>query len=336
MITTINGVAIDAIACAVPSNCFSIFDYCDGLVTEKEANRLSKNTGFEKLRITDNKTTTSDLCFNAAEHIFNSDGAYRKSDIDGLIFVSQTSDYYLPATSHELQSRMGLSNNMLCFDINQGCSGYVNGLYLAALLVSSGQCRKVLLLTGDTASKLTSPTDRATRTIFGDAGTATIISVGEQNIVFNIQTFGDRFKAIIVPNSRHRKENLPDNSGYVSLDGMGIMNFTLDEVPKNIEQLLDYTKTSKSEIKLYACHQANKLILKSLADRLGVEQDKVPFIAGETGNTSSASIPLLLAEIADDKKLLQKVCCAGFGVGLSVASCIVDLSSTKFFETEIL
>lgn len=333
MITTIKGVAIEAVACAVPNNCISIFDYCDGLVTEKEAKRLSKNTGFEKLRITDNKTTTSDLCFNAAEHIFNSDEAFRKSDIDGLIFVSQTPDYYLPATSHELQHRMGLSDSILCFDVNQGCSGYVNGLYLAALLVSSGQCRKVLLLAGDTISKLTSPTDRATRTIFGDAGTATIISIGEQNIAFNIQTFGDRFGAIIVPNSRHRSENLPENPGHLSLDGMGIMNFTLDEVPKNIEQLLDYTETTKDEIQLYACHQANKLILKSLADRLEVDQDKVPFVSGEIGNSSSASIPVLLAQLCDDKKSLQKVCCAGFGVGLSVASCIVDFSATKFYET---
>ena len=332
MITTIKGVAIEALACAVPNNCISIFDYCDGLVTEKEAKRLSKNTGFEKLRITDDKTTTSDLCFDAAESIFNSD-TNSKADIDGLIFVSQTPDYYLPATSHELQNRMGLSDSILCFDVNQGCSGYVNGLYLAALLVSSGQCRKVLLLAGDTISKLTSPTDRATRTIFGDAGTATIISAGEQNIVFNIQTFGDRFGAIIVPNSRHRSENLLDNSGNLLLDGMGIMNFTLDEVPKNIEQLLEYTKTAKNDIQLYACHQANKLILKSLADRLEVDQDKVPFIAGEIGNSSSASIPLLLAKFSDDKKLLQKVCCAGFGVGLSVASCIVDFSATKFYET---
>ena len=332
MITTIKGVAIESLACAVPNNCFSIFDYCDGLVTEKEAKRLSKNTGFEKLRITDNKTTTSDLCFNAAKSIFNSD-TNSKSDIDGIIFVSQTPDYYLPATSHELQHRMGLSDSILCFDVNQGCSGYVNGLYLAALLVSSGQCRKVLLLAGDTISKLTSPTDRSTRTIFGDAGTATIVSAGEQNIVFNIQTFGDRFGAIIVPNSRHRSENLLDNSKNLLLDGMGIMNFTLDEVPKNIEKLLEYTKTAKNDIQLYACHQANKLILKSLADRLEVNQDKVPFIAGEIGNSSSASIPLLLAKLSDDKKLLKKVCCAGFGVGLSVASCIVDFSATKFYET---
>lgn len=330
MLSTLENVKVESIACCVPKKHFTVFEYANGLVTEKEAKRLSKGTGFEKLRISDDGVTTADLCYFAAlkccgENI---------NDIDALIFVTQTPDYYLPATSHILQERLGLSKNTLCIDVNQGCAGYVYGLYLASLLVSSKQRKKVLLLAGDTISKLTSKEDRATRCIFGDAGTASIVTYSSETdrIAFNFETFGDRYSSIVVPNSRHRTSN---QDAYLYLDGMGIMNFTLGEVPENIEELLEHMGIGKEDISLYACHQANKLILSSLATKLDVSQEKIPFSAEEIGNTSSASIPLLLVD--SKKELLNNVLCCGFGVGLTVGSCIVDFSKTEMigvFEYE--
>jgi len=216
--------------------------------------------------------------------------------------------------------------------MNEGCSGYVQGLYLASALIASGQCHNVLVLAGDTISKITDTEDRATRLIFGDAGTASIISqIDNDGIFFNINTYGDRYQAIITENSRHRKSQY-NRGGLLSLDGMGIMNFTLNDVPVNMKKLEDFTGIDNSEIDLYVCHQANKLILDALADKIGVVRDKLPFAASETGNTSSASIPLMLCREQYDSSKLEKVMLCGFGVGLACASCITDLSQTKILD----
>lgn len=328
MLTKLSGIEIKKMACCLPKNIVSVYDYANGLVTEKDAKRLARGTGFSKLRITDANATTADLCYEAT-CLFGGDN----EAIDGLIFVTQTPDYYLPATSHVLQEKLGLSHSVLCLDVNQGCSGYVQGLYLATLLVATKQCKNVLLLAGDTISKLTSSQDRATRCIFGDAGTATLITEGTDDIAFNISSFGERAEAIIVPNSRHRiDENAGDS--YLQLDGMGIMNFTLEDVPVSINELLKFDNLNKNDIGLYACHQANKLILASLADKLGVPSEKLPFTAGEIGNTSSASIPLVLSTQVD--RNLRSVLCCGFGVGLSIGSCVADFSKTQFMGVKEL
>lgn len=329
MLTTLENVKIEKIACCVPKKHISVFEYVDGLISEKEAKRLGKGTGFTKLRIVDENVTTADLCYKAAVECCGD----ALSEVDGLIFVTQTPDFYLPATSHILQEHLGLKKDIFCLDINQGCAGYVYGLYVAGLLISSSQCKKVLLLAGDTISKLTSKEDRATRCIFGDGGTASLVTYSEtEKLAFNFETFGDRATAIVVPNSRHR---VSEQEPYLYLDGMGIMNFTLNDVPINIQSLLEYCNLSKEDITTFACHQANKLILSSLATKLDIELDKVPFTAGEIGNTSSASIPLVISTLSSEQ--LGKVLLCGFGVGLTIGSCIANLSQTEMigvFEYE--
>lgn len=284
-----------------------------------------------ELEMIDDDVTASDLCYKAACNLFEK-STISKKDIDALIFITQTPDWDLPATSHFLQNKLGLSEEIICFDMNEGCSGYVQGLYLASALIASGQCHNVLVLAGDTISKITDTEDRATRLIFGDAGTASIISqIDNDGIFFNINTYGDRYQAIITENSRHRKSQY-NRGGLLSLDGMGIMNFTLNDVPVNMKKLEDFTGIDNSEIDLYVCHQANKLILDALADKIGVVRDKLPFAASETGNTSSASIPLMLCREQYDSSKLEKVMLCGFGVGLACASCITDLSQTKILD----
>lgn len=325
MVNCVKGINIEAISCAVPARKLSIQEYAPDLLTEKSAKRMAKGTGFSSLRISDDDTTTADLVVAAAEPLLDDFG---RENIGALIFVSQTPNYVLPATSHILQAKLGLPNNIFCVDINEGCSGYVTGLYTAGMLAKQIN-KSVCLLGGDTISKITSPTDRATRCIFGDAGTATIVSPGKQDVNFVFASYGDRSNAIIMENSRHRKVKNPINDGYLYLDGIGIMNFTLNEVPDAIDELLKANDLARKEISLYACHQANKVILTSLADKLGVSQDKIPFTAGEIGNESSASIPLVLT--ASQQSDLSNTLCCGFGVGLSVGACIYDFSGTKFY-----
>ena len=169
MLSQFQNIKISELCAALPSQSLPVADYVSSLLSTKDAKRLTKSTGFSALRISDEKTTCADLCERAAQEI--SDIA----NVDALIFVTQTPDYILPASVRGLQSRLGLSKQTLCFELNEGCSGYIHGLYLSSVLIGSGQCKKVLLLCGDTISKLTSPEDRATRCIFGDAGSATLI-----------------------------------------------------------------------------------------------------------------------------------------------------------------
>lgn len=325
MVTNIDGIRIKSIACAVPKQKLSLMEYAPDLFNEKSAKRMAKGTGFSNLRISDESTTTADLCVGAAEKIFSD--IDRKS-IGALVFVTQTPDYILPATSHVLQDRLGLRKDVICLDINEGCSGYVTGVFVSAMLAKQLNT-KVCLLGGDTVSKLTLPVDRATRCIFGDAGTATIIEAGEQNVPFSFASYGDRYDAIIMENSRHRIKNNPVNEGLLYLDGAEIMNFTLNEVPELIYGLLASCEIDMNKISLLACHQANMVILRSLAEKLNVQADKVPFTSREIGNESSASIPMVLqaSQVAD----LSKVLCCGFGVGLSAGAFIYDFTKTDFY-----
>lgn len=325
MVTNIDGISIKSIACTVPKQKLSLVEYAPDLFNEKSAKRMAKGTGFSCLRISDVNTTTADLCMVAAEKIFSDTD--RKS-IGALVFVTQTPDYILPATSHVLQDRLGLRNDIVCLDINEGCSGYVTGVYVSAMLAKQLNT-KVCLLGGDTSSKVTLPVDRATRCIFGDAGTATIIEAGEQNVPFSFVSYGDRANAIIMENSRHRIKYTPANEGRLYLDGAEIMNFTLNEVPELIYGLLTSSKIDINGISLFACHQANMIILRSLAEKLNVQVNKIPFTSGEIGNESSASIPMVL-QASQDADLSNVLCC-GFGVGLSAGAFIYDFTKTNFY-----
>lgn len=326
----VKGVSIPAIACALPEQHFSLMEYAPDLLTEKTARYIAKATGFHTLRIAPDDMTASDLFVSAAERILED---YDRQKIAALVLVTQTPDYIMPATSHTLQHRLNLSNNVLCLDINEGCSGFITGLY-----ISAGLCSKlgapVLLGCGDTLSKTTSPKDRATRCIFGDEVAAVLIEPGTQDIPFAFTSYGDRQDVIIMENSRHRFTENPKNDGFIYLDGIEILNFSLNELPEVINDFMARNNISQDDISLYACHQANKLIIDSLADKLGVPHDKMPFTSGDTGNESSASIPSVIVRQGEGDNT-KSVLCFGFGVGLSVGVCLADFSKTKTSEVYV-
>lgn len=172
----ISDISIKGISCAVPKQHLSILEYASDLLTEKDAKRMAKKTGFVSLRISPENVTTSDLVVAAAEPLMKD---IDRADIGAIVLITQTPDYILPATSHILQERLNLNNDVICIDINEGCSGYVTGLFTGSLLAKQLN-KHVLLAVGDTLSKWTSPKDRATRCIFGDAGAITLICPNEE------------------------------------------------------------------------------------------------------------------------------------------------------------
>ncbi|MBP8033110.1 MAG: ketoacyl-ACP synthase III [Bacteroidia bacterium] len=331
---TIDNIQLSAISACVPKNRESNKDY--DWISEKERELLIKTTGIEFRRIAPRHITTSDMCFASAEAIIN-ELQINREEIEILLFVSQSPDYFLPATSIILQDRLGLNKSTMAFDIQLGCSGYVYGLSVISNLMNSGKFKKGLLLVGDKSSFSPSRKDKSTYPIFGDAGTATLLEYNPsaKKMDFNLQSDGSGHKAIIIPDGGMRNSYSEESDKMVEvgpgiirnrknleLDGIEVFNFSLREAVPNISNLLKYNSTEVSHYHFFIFHQANKLMNESIRKKLKIESEKVPYSLQKFGNTSSASIPLtLVTELSSELKDKElNVLFSAFGVGLSWAS----------------
>ena len=301
---------------------------------ERKINRLINSSGFEYRRIVSDKTTTSDLCLYAANFLLNKVNI-QKEEIDGLIFVSYTPDYIMPATSYVLHSKLDLSENCIVMDIPQACSGYITGLYQASMLINSG-CKKVLLLVGDTFSKFNDMFNETEPEIFGDAGTATLIEYDEnaKPVYFNINSSGKYYDALICSNGGFRNQpkstDFYNNSLYKynsKMDGKAIFDFTMTKISPSIKDLLMYSKKEITDIDYVILHQANKFIMQNILRQINCPEEK-SFLTtlGEYGNQCGASIPCTICNsLASDitNKNLNLLLC-GFGAGLSWGSAVLN------------
>lgn len=312
------------------------------LHSPEEIEKLIASIGVEEKRIATADVCTSDLCYEAADRLIEDLGWSRK-EIDALVFVSQTPDYILPATSCILQERLKLSKECFTLDISLGCSGWCYGLNTLAALVSTGGVKKALLLVGDTTSKTTYREDKSSWPLFGDAGTATALEFEPEaeGMVFYACSDGSGADAIIIKDGGYRnfftEESLkvfdkPEGGKitplHCKLDGMDVFAFAITKVPKSIKKLIEQVGKEKDDIDYYLFHQANLYLNETIRTKLKLAENKVPYNLEKFGNTSCASIPLLMVtSIADElrTKKLSLVAC-GFGVGLSW--------NTVYFTTE--
>lgn len=284
--------------------------------------------------------TSSDLCFSAAEQLLEK-LAWERSEIDCLIFVSQTPDYILPATACILQEKLGLGQHCVAFDISLGCSGWVYGLSVVSSMLSAGRFRKALLLVGDTVTKTKSSQDPATFPLFGDAGTATALEFDEtaSDICFDLNSDGGNADAIIIRDGGFRHpfsesslvvEKKGDggirNNLQSYLDGASVFTFGISKPPKSIKGLLEKSGISVDDVSAFFVHQANKMMNEKIRKKCGIPSEKYPYILNDFGNTSSTSIPLsvvLNSELLSTSGGGYAVGC-GFGVGLSWGSVVFD------------
>lgn len=333
---TFENVKIKGISTVVPKKELSLLDeknLYNG--DEKRIKRVINSSGFLKRRIADENTTTSDLCFQAAIDLLKNTST-KKEEIGALIFVSYTPDYLMPATSYVLHKKIGLSQNCICMDIPQACSGYIIGLFQGAMLINSG-CKKVLLLVGDCFSKFSDMFKDNSAPVFGDAGSATLIEYDRnaEKMYFNLNSDGNGYDALICENGAFRnpttQKNFYENGNYIynsKMDGGRVFDFTMNNVEPNINELLEYSKTSIDKIDSFFFHQANKFILENIARKLNINTEK---ISTETltnyGNQCGASIPCTISNVYQNNvsNLNQKCLLSGFGVGLSWASAILNL-----------
>ena len=329
---TVFGVRVAGLASAIPKTSSTVTDVAS-LFGEEAAQKISTTTGVKTRHIAGKNVCTSDLCVAATEKLLEKLG-WERDSIRLIIFVSQTSDYILPATAASIHGRLGLSKACSAFDINLGCSGYVYGLWTIAQLMGSGMFERALLLVGDTSTHLVSERDRSSSPIFGDAGSATALEKDEDAMPmhFDLGTDGSGTEHLIVPAGGSRTprssvtaEMLEDKHGNIRSDdnlymnGTEIFTFTLREVPPMLRRVLDHAQWTIDDVDAFVFHQANLFILKHLTKRMKLDPDKVPLSIEEFGNTSSASIPLTMTHALSDKLRTKtsNLVLAGFGVGFS-------------------
>lgn len=334
-----NNIGITGIAAAVPQNTIINVDYT-AYFPDKDVHEIVERTGIKQRRFAPEGICASDLCFAAAEKLLV-DKQIDREEIDALIFISQTPDYRMPATSVILQDRLKLPKTTAAFDINLGCSAFVYGLSVAYSLMQQPSFRKVLVLDGETRSRVYHPKDRQVAFLFGDAGAAAIIERDEkfQTSYFSLGSDGSRSSLIKIDAGGYRKpssaetveEKVVDEHGNIRteehgyMNGADVFNFVIREIPKNLKNLHTYSGISKDDIDYFVFHQANSYMNSYLAKKLKIDTEKIPSCLENFGNTSSVSIPLTIVTQLQ-KALIQrkKLLLSGFGVGMSWASAIID------------
>lgn len=335
---TYTSVGIKAISACVPKH----IEYNRNLgylIPDEEIEKTINSIGIEQRRYADKNVCSSDLCYKAASHLI-SDNGIDLSSIDALVFVSQTADYHQPATAPILQHRLGLPKTTLAFDVNLACSGYVYGLSIAYAFASQAGINRVLLLVGETMSKIVSRYDKVNTPLFGDAGTATLIEKGDYGkAVFSLNADGSGAEVMMVPYGGFRNQSCKEGLKEVTdaagdrrtgeqfrMDGMDVFNFGMREEPKDIKKLLSESGLNTDQLDLLIYHQANKFMTDFFTKRLKISTDKTPYSLKLFGNTSSASIPLtIVTELKNGYPNRENVILSGFGAGLSWGSALLDL-----------
>lgn len=290
---------------------------------------------FRHLAATDE--TAGDMAEQAAKNLFQ-EYDINPLDIDFILLCTQSPDYKLPSTACVLQHRLGLRTDVGAFDYNLGCSGCVYGLAVAKGLITGGMARNVLVLTSETYTKYLHPSDKSNRSIFGDGAAACLIStdgiaeLGE--FVFGTDGSGAN-NLIVKTGGARKKENTNlftvDDEGhtcyddYLYMNGGAIFNFTLEEVPTLMKQVLERNQLVKEDIDYFVFHQANKFMLNTIRKVCVLPKDKFYTNMENTGNTVSSTVLIGLKDCLNQEiiKPGMTVMIAGFGVGLSLAGTLL-------------
>lgn len=336
-----SNVGIRGISAAVPANTIINREYTQ-YFHQSDVSEIVDKIGIETRRFAPENICSSDLCYAAANKLIQ-DLFIDKSEIDLLVFVSQTPDYKMPATSILLQERLGLSKQTMAFDLSLGCSAFVYALSVVFSLVQSGNIRKALILDGETRSRAYYPKDRRVAFLFGDGGVAALIEKDERfgNSFFSLNSDGSKEELIKIKAGGYRfpssietlKERVMDQHGNISTDehgymnGADVFNFVIEEIPSDINKVLHAAEIGMNDIDYFLFHQANAFMNNYLAKKLKLPKEKVPSSIKEFGNTSSVSIPLtIVSQLQGKLNENTKVLLSGFGVGMSWGSAVLNLN----------
>ena len=340
----VKNIKVKGITVCIPSNVVENSSYT--VVPESERPSFIQAIGIERRRVAPVDVCASDLCYKAAEDLI-SDIGWNKNEIELIVFVSQTPDYRMPATSCVLQHRLGLPRTCMTIDVSQGCSGYVYGLSVAGSLVSSGSIKKALLLVGNTQNKNLNYNDKSTWPLFSDAGSATAIeycSEGGDNFKLSYMTDGGGEKTIFIPDGGYRNMVSPEsfveheydggikrNNLNLFMQGDDVFAFVIGNIPKATKAMYEHFNINPDNIDYYLVHHASQFIINKLKKKLNMPDEKTPIILKDFGNLSNASIPVIMAKEIREEILNRplQLYVSGFGVGLSLGVGVISLNKPE-------
>ena len=283
---------------------------------EWTAEKIFAKTGIASRHVAGDGETALDLAERAARGLFSLHGV-AADEIDFLLLCTQSAEYALPSSACLLQNRLGIPSTVGALSFDHGCSGFIYGMSLAKGLIVGGMAKTVLLVTAETYTKYIAVEDKSTRTIFGDGAAATLIDeeIAPKIGVFSFGTDGSGAEKLIV------------RDGKLFMDGPEIFNFTLDVVPKTMDDVLARNGLTREEIDLYVFHQANKFMLDTIRKVNGLPRDRFYVNLENTGNTVSSTIPIALKQLEESGKLSpgMKIMLMGFGVGLSWGATVISV-----------
>ncbi|MDO9580203.1 MAG: ketoacyl-ACP synthase III [Bacteroidales bacterium] len=343
-----SGIGIHSVSVTVPKTKIETISQTE-LLNKDQLLKFIETTGVKERRIADNDMCSSDLCYDAAMNLFDKVNV-PIDEINALIFISQTPDYKVPGSSIILQDRLNLQKTTLAFDVNLTCSGYIYGLFLAYSLANNPGIDKVLLLVGETLSKITSMKDKSTGLLLGDGGSATLISKGEKygDSFFSLNTDGSNYKSVIIPGGGFRnmssestlkrriyEDGSERSDEQLSMDGMDVFSFAVAEIPKDVKNILNFAGMDVTSIDKVIFHQSNKYMMDVIAKKSKVDLSKMLYSIQKFGNTSGVSIPSAIADqkeqIENNDVLLLNAIGAGFSWGTAILK-MVDCTILEIKE----
>ena len=347
---TFRNMRIGGLLVVVPENESRYADELDNYnFPVANSQKLQNVIGIDRHRLVTEGTCASDLALFGLRHLIDR-GDLQPDEIDGLILVTETPDYFMPPTSSVIQGKLGLSQDMWCLDLNQGCAGFAVGLIQAFMMLQQESIQRVVLVNADTLTRTCSPQDRNAYPLLGDAASVAILepSTDSQIIHANLQMDGTQHEKIMIPAGGFRLPSTPETAQvelasdgnyrgqeHYHMDGIAVLNFVQNQIPPLIDNLLSAAATSLDEVDWFMFHQPNRFMLEKLADKLGVPRKKLPNdVVEHYGNASSVTIPTAITHTlgADLTENTYTMCLCGFGVGLTCSSLLLQVGGLRFCE----
>lgn len=312
-----NNVKLAGVASMVPTSIMNNIDLANKM-DEKSVKKQIRATGIKQRHFVKGNQNAVDLCVGAADNLLKKLD-WNRNDIKVLIYVSSYTLFSIPSTAFYIQKALGIGMNCAVFDVNLACSGFVAGIgIIGSLLQNCKQGDKALLCVGVTPSKSIDESDQGTVSLFGDGGGVAAFEVCEgYHTYFSQYSDGNRYDSLIKK----------DINSPLTMDGMGVFNFTISEVADSINSFFEHFSLNQKELSYIFLHQAQKFILDKLIDFCNLDEEKCKTSYSEFGNTGAVSIPLTMCKHWDliNKKASQVLFMSGFGAGLSWANAWMEI-----------